>query len=138
MRLYVKEMVSFLSQKMKSDKYSHILYIRPHIYLHNNPSGNIRIQLCSEDGELIKESSSIDFSEITSSPEYHGYIRFEVNYLLKKNTFYTIKIVTNGYTFNESSYCGIVNDVGFNKYLYSNIVSRHFNAPLDIEIFSKS
>ena len=140
MRLYVNELVDELSQRVKPSKNTQVEYIRPHLYLRNIPPGTLTVQICSGDGLVnLAESEPVDLESITESIEYHGYVRFPVRAFLHKDTWYTIKIVadTGLYTYDPNdSWCGVVNDVGFKKYEYSADITRTFQAPLDLEIWS--
>ena len=142
MRLYVNELVDELSQRMKPSKNTQVEYIRPHLYLRNIPPGTLTVQICSGDGLVIlAESDPVDLESITESIEYHGYVRFAVSAFLKKDTWYTIKIVadTGLYTYDPNdSWCGVVNDIGFQKYEHSVPVITVAKAPLDLEIYSRS
>lgn len=139
MRLYLEELTTELSQRIKPSANTQVVYIRPHLYLHNVPSGSLSVHICSSDGTLISQSSALPISSITSSNEYHGYVRFEVDAFMKKDTYYTIKIVASGgYSFSESAYCAAVKDTGFQKYDYVDPVVNPTYAPLDLEVWSRS
>jgi hypothetical protein len=140
MRLYLEELETELSQRVKADKITQVTYIRPHLYLHNIPSGSVKLQIWDSSGSTqIAQSDTIQFSNITTSNEYHGYVRFSINALLNKDTYYLMKIVSSGgYTFDESAYCAVCRDLGFKKYEYSVPATAVKNVPLDLEIYSKS
>jgi hypothetical protein len=139
MRLTLDTIDTEVTQRVKPSKNTQLEYIRPHLYIHNIPSGSIRVSIWTADGlNQLAQSSALPISDITSSNEYHGYVRFQVLASLQANVYYTVKIACeSGYSFDESAYVGVVADLGFQKYDYSNPITSANNAPLDLEIWSR-
>lgn len=116
MKLAVNELKSYLEQKVVSKGIHNVEAIRLHLYKHNTPSGSLKVQLRTENG-LVAESSPVQISDVASSDYFHGMIRFNINLQLKKDTEYTIRLVSeDGYSFSESSYVGLCLDFDFNTY----------------------
>lgn len=139
MRLIVKLLESHLTQVLIPKKTVNVGAVRPHIYLHNNPEGSLKVQILTEDDVLISESDEIEISQITSAPEYHGYVTFNVSASLLKGTRYKFSVVAaNGYEFSELSYCAVCNDYDLRKYDTTTPVVHSTVAPLDLEIWSRS
>lgn len=128
-----------LFQSVIPNSNKNIYAIRPHLYIKNNPSGKIKIIISTIDDALISESEEISFSDITTQIEYHGYVRFLINAFLKKDQTYKIKIIgTSGYSFSDSSYCGVCGDYDLRKYTYTHEYSSKIVSPLDIEFWTLS
>lgn len=139
MRLVVHELLTSLSQTLKPEKITNVNVIRPHLYIHNSPSGTLKVQITTMDGALIGESEALNISEITNAAYFHGYVRFNVSALLMKDTEYKISVVAGGgYSFSESSYCGLCNDYDLRKYQPGYEHSEGTRAPLDIEVWALS
>lgn len=139
MRLIVHEVQTSVFQTLRHPSNLFVGAVRPHIYLHNNPSGNLKVQICSSDGEVLAESSAINFSTIASDIEFHGYVTFYVDASLRKDTDYQIKIVAGGgYSFSEAAYCGVCADYDSRKYDPPTPDIHPWISPLDIEIWSRS
>lgn len=140
MKLYVNEINGAdVYQTIKPKVVQHIKHIRPHLYVKGNPTGSVKVKILAEDGTLIKESNVVNFSAITSAPEYHGYITFDLDVSLKKNTNYKLAVsCLNGYSFNESAFCGVCTDFGLSKYTTTQIHNHGLVAPLDFEIWCLS
>lgn len=136
MQLFIDELITTLSQKVRSNKKVQVRHIRPHLFLHNNPTGTLKVQICSDDGTLIAESNSVDMSNITDAVAYHGYVKFDVSAYLMENTWYTVKIVPSSYTYASGSYTAVCLDAGLKKYSYSSEIRTPLLAPLDLEIWS--
>lgn len=138
MQLIVKEVLTSVFQTFKPKKNVFVGLVRPHLYIKNNPTGNVKVQIRSSDDSLIAESETIDFSEITSTIEYHGYVSFYIDASLMKNISYRFCVVVGGgYSFSESAYCGVCNDYDLRKY-QPETPKHPWVAPLDFEIWSRS
>ena len=139
MQLIVQELTSELFQSFMPDSNKQVSAIRPHLYIRNNPVGNVKVQVLTSDDVLITESDPVAFSEITNAIEYHGYVAFFLNASLKKDETYRIKIVSGGgYSFSESAYVAICNDYDLRKYTPEYTIASVWQAPLDIEIWTTS
>jgi len=109
--------------------------VRPHLYKHNNPAGNLYVELRNSSGALLKTSSAVSVQSITdiSNAYFHGYVRFNLKAGLLPNTTYLLRLVSSGYAFSESAYVGWCNDYDLRKYDVDYIPSGNTIAPLDIE-----
>ena len=132
---------SGVSQEIIPKKHTIVEAIRPHIYRHRWPSGKLKLQIFDADNNLVAESKSVDISTITlsSEPFFHGYVRFDINAYLAKDSRYIIKIVgTDGYVFSESAYCGVCNGYDLGKYPSTFQPKSDLNEPLDLEIWERT
>lgn len=111
--------------------------VRPHLYIHNNPAGSLKVQITADDGTLIAESNTVAISTITSAPEFHGHVTFNIDANLKRGVKYRFYVIgTGGYSFNLSAYCGVCNDYDSRIYPLENPINTPGQAPLDIQIWS--
>ena len=139
MTLLVHEIYTSVYQSVRPTKNINIGAIRPHLYIHNVPTGNLKVQICESDGTLLVESPTTNISTISAGNEYHGYVTFYVDAMLLKNTDYLIYVVSGGgYSFNNSAYVGVCNDYDLRKYQPNYTVNHPRFAPLDLEIWSLS
>lgn len=139
MKLIVRPIETYVEQKFTPDSNKFVGAVRPHLYLHNHPAGSLKVQICAEDGTLLAESDEVEMSDITSANYYHGYVRFLITANLMKDVPYLFRVVgINGYTFNESSYCGVCNDYDLQKYPRTSPPVANRFAALDFEIWSRS
>ena len=98
-----------------------LVSVRVHLYRHNFPTGNLRVDLYDAAGSILLKSSEeiaislLDKDNGTGEAFYHGQIRFLINYWLAPATEYFVRVVTTGgYSFSEAAYVGIVNDYDLN------------------------
>lgn len=141
MKLVVLELkASGISQAIVPDR-THILkYVRPHLYRHNFATGTVKMQLLDNSDSLLAESATVNIADLVGSNSYnyfHGYVRFEINYGLIKDTTYKLKLVGgDGYTFNDAAYVGWCNGFALGKYAptYVTVDSTY---PLDLEIWER-
>lgn len=139
MKLIVHELNTSLYQSMRAPKNVEVGAVRPHLYLHNIPAGSLKMQILTEDGTLLSESNTVAISSITASPEFHGYVRFDISANLKKDNLYRfLLLATGGYSFSEAAYCGWCNDYDLQKYERETPITFSVQAPLDLEIWSLS
>jgi len=139
-KLIIHELTgSGITQSLIPDSEVILAAVRPHIYRHNWPTGSIKIQVLDESDVLLAESEVVDIADIGTQNFFHGYVQFNTNVGLRKDTLYKFKVVgLNGYSFSEASYCGVCNDFDLRKYPASYDLSEGLRAPLDIELWSKS
>lgn len=140
MRLIIHEFnPTSVFQTIVPDKNKMVRAIRPHLYIHNNPTGNVTVKVCDSNGDVIAESETIAFSTITDAIEYHGYITFYIDAYLRKDTSYRIYVVAGGgYSFSESAYAGVCSDWEFRKYPEQVASTHSIKAPIDFEIWTLS
>jgi hypothetical protein len=139
MKLIVHELeVDGVEQKLTATKNVIVEAVRPHLYRHNFPTGSLKVEIYTLADVLVAESENVDIADIGSEAFFHGYVRFFINAYLEKDTTYKFKLVgDDGYSFDESAYCGWCNSYDLEKYgkAYSPINSLRF--PLDIEIWER-
>jgi hypothetical protein len=139
MKLIVHELeAAGVSQVLTPAKNIIVEAVRPHLYRHLNPSGNLKVEIY--DGvTLVATSEEIDISDIASGSNYfHGYVRFYINAYLEADTAYTFKLVGgDGYTFDNAAYIGWCNDFDLIKYETETPETVALNRPLDIEIWER-
>jgi hypothetical protein len=130
---------SSVYQAIRPDSNKFVGAIRPHLYIHNIPSGTLKVQIKTSDGELIAESNARNISAITSSPEYHGYVTFYLQASLRSGVDYLVYIVAGGgYSFSESAYVGVCNDFDLRKYEPIATIIHPIFSPLDLEVWTYS
>lgn len=139
MKLIVHEISTSVSQKLTPDANTQVSVIRPHIYVHNKPTGTLKVQVAMPDGTLVAESAWLDIQTICTLPYFHGYVRFDVSANLKRGVEYMVSVVAGGgYTFSESGYVGVCNDFDSRKYDISSPITHPWYAPLDVEVWNLS
>jgi hypothetical protein len=144
MKMLVQELSNTaLDQAVTVDRNIIVKAIRPHLYRHNFPTGSLKIQILDSGASVIAESEVIAISDIklTATPVafLHGYVRFYINAYLKKGEQYTIRLIgQDGYTFNESAYCGWVNGFDLAKYPLTSVPASHYNYPFDFEVWERT
>lgn len=140
MKLIVHELkASGLTQNLTPTENVSVVAIRPHIYRHNFPTGNLKVQVLNMSDTVLGESATVDISSIGSDSFFHGYVRFMVGVGLMKDTEYKIKLVSGGgYSFDESAYCGICSDYDLRKYDPSYSTHDGLHSPLDFEVWSQT
>lgn len=138
MKLVVHELTADgLTQTVKPDKNVIVEAIRPHIYRHNWPTGNLVLQILDMSDAVVAESLPISVDDIGSESFFHGWVRFDIKAGLKKNTEYKIKLTATGYSFAESDFIGWCNDYDFKKYERGYDPASSLNAPLDVEVWER-
>jgi hypothetical protein len=138
MKLLVHELKTTLKQQFQPTENLDVLYVRPHLYKHNSPSGSLKIQILGESEELIKESSLITISSISSANYFHGYIRFEITVPLRSSNTYYMALASSGYSFAEGAYIGWCNDYDLRKVSATYTPSVGYSAALDFELWTKN
>lgn len=140
MKLIVNELKAATPtyQSITVNKNSLLVAVRPHLYIHSNPSGSLKIQILDSNDELITESETLIISDITTSSYFHGYVRFYVNLYLKKDVEYKIKLASTGYTYSKTSYVGWCNGFDLNKYEMDYTPVNLFTYPLDVEFWTRT
>jgi hypothetical protein len=128
-----------LKQKISiTENNLNVLSVRHHVYKHNNPNGSLKLLLLDENEKTISESESILIIDISNAAYFHGYVRFNCNWQLKKETDYFIKLVGVGYSFSESAYIGVCNDFDLRKVDATYSPNDSFHAALDLELWAKT
>lgn len=138
MKLIVYELDGVVFQEITPiGKNQMISAIRPHLYKHLAPTGNLKIQVQDTNGRVIQESNTVAISDISSANYFHGYVRFDINIGLMVNRTYRIALVpSGGYTFSESAYIGWCGGFDLGKYEEDYTVNSTFDYGLDMEIWT--
>lgn len=138
MRLIAHELLTELSQQFTATKNHDIVAVRPKLYLHNAPTGLVKIQRKDLNGGVIDESNSVDLSTISSLSYFHGYVRFDLISPVRAGDVFTLDLVpVSGYSFSQSAFVAWLADFDLRKYTatYDNPVG--FRSPLDLEFWEK-
>jgi hypothetical protein len=142
MKLVVSELTSNLGnalfQPVRVTETLNLVAVRPKLYLHNHPTGSVKVSVCDTSGEVLHASEIIDVSAITDASYFHGHVRFYIEGSLLKDQQYWIKIEATGYTFSEDSYIGVCHDFDFNTYPLNYDPSSDQNKPLDIQFWQRT
>ena len=139
MKLIVNELKTSLFQEITPSKTTQVEAVRINLYKHNNPEINLTIEIHNSNGGLIAASDdSFSSSEISSSPFFHGFIRFKIKAQLMKNTPYRIVLKASGYAFSESAYIGWCSSFDLPVYEPSYETLGNFHSPLALEIWCLS
>jgi len=126
-------------QEIKPTQNINLAAIRPHLYLHNAPSGKVRVEVQDENGRLIKASAKQTITDLKTLAFAHGYHKFDIDTPLIKDIKYRIAVVTSdGYTFAESAYIGVCKDWDDEKTNQSYSPNNQFDAPLDFELWERT
>lgn len=139
MTLVLMELDSDIDQTVTPPRNVIVEAIRPHLYRHNFPTGNLKLQILTIADVLVAESEEIAIEDIGEMDFFHGYVRFYINAYLKKDTQYKIRLTsTDGYVFDESAYCGWVNGYDLGKYQLDVIPNSVYQYPFDLEIWERT
>jgi len=112
--------------------------LRPYIYKHNAPGGNIQMQVRDSGNKILASSNTLTESDIGTDAFFYGAVKFDINVSLRKNTNYRLALVSGGgYSFAESDFFGWVNgafdrEIVDRNYTASNV----FGLPLVCEIWT--
>jgi hypothetical protein len=129
-----------LTQPVIPSKTTLVGSVRPHLYVHNRPSGTITVVVVSEDGEAeIGTSATLNIQDITDADYFHGHVTFELDAYLLSGQTYKIQISTGGgYSFSESAYVGVCGDYDSRLYPLGYSPAGVEDAPLDIQIWERT
>jgi len=143
MDLLVAELDTFLYQEITIGDHDIFTYaMRPHLYIHNAPSGSLTMQIRDANKRLIEASETITIATMRTAFSNVAYIhsdfRFLIDAPLKKNTNYFIYLVpSGGYSFSESNYIGWCNDFDLRKVTADYASPVGYNSPLLLEIWDR-
>jgi len=130
-------------QPIKADKNMYVVALRPHLYIHGNPTGNVKVQIQDANGYMIAESATETIANLKTLGSYtldyvHGYFRFYVSTSLIDQVSYRLAVVCGGgYSFSESNYVGICLDWDDTKISLNYTPVNKFQHPLDFEIWER-
>lgn len=127
-----------ISQSVVPSKNCLVYAIRPHLYVKGTPAGSLKLQLLDSNGELIKESESVSISSINSASYFHGYVRFYIDFYMKRDVSYIVKLSSTGYTYSDNAYAGWISDENLVKYELNYTPTKSIYNALDLEIWTKS
>lgn len=116
MKLLVNELISELKQGISSDKTSYVEGIRVHLYKHGTPTGSLRLEIRSRNGQRIAVSESIAIADLTEAPYFHGQVLFGIKAHLRASADYHLVLCQEGYSFSEAAYVGWCLDFDFKTY----------------------
>ena len=110
----VEELRTTIEQNVKAPSRGSIKYIRPMLYLHNDPAGTFYLKIY--EGSTLLGTASTTMTAIKlgaglSDNQYHwGAVRFTLDnsVVLKRKVTYKLEISATSYTFSESSYFGLI------------------------------
>lgn len=114
-KLIVEELRTTLSQNFTNDRVRIIKHIRPWLYKHLSPSGDLNI-VVKQGGQTLATSETVTSSYIETNTDStalnytHGFFRFTFTdaFVLRSGDF-TIELqASGGYSFSESAYFGWV------------------------------
>lgn len=139
MKLVVHELKSDgLFQIVRRNRRTIVEAVRPHLYRHGFPAGSLKIQILTEADSLVAESEEVEISSIGSEDYFHGNVRFYISAYLDKNTNYKIKLISSGYTYNDSAFIGWCVGFDLRRYPETYNIDNLLQKPLDLEIWSRS
>lgn len=81
---------------------------RLHLYKHLAPAGTLYVKLEDANGNLIKLSSAVTISSISSANYFHGFVKFDCPVSLMANTSYYLELTASGYSYSGSAFIGWV------------------------------
>lgn len=142
--LVVDDLNTTLTQKVTPTETVIVAAFRPHILIHGNPSGCLRVDIYdSTDTTLLKSSEDLMISDIKTQAGitesyFHGYIRFNIDWGLVKDTEYSIRLEgLAGYSPTASDYIGWCRDFDTRKYTATYSPNEGFNSAFDIEVWQQ-
>lgn len=108
MKLLIHELQTTLRQKITvGDKPIIVEAIRPYLYKHNAPAGDLTVKILDDSLTELAESDAVTITDISGVAFFHGLVRFDISVGLERNTDYWIELVpSGGYSFSESAYVG--------------------------------
>lgn len=119
--------------------------VRPHLYVHNAPSGSLAVEIRESGGSLRATSETLTIAAIKtgfSSLDFdHGYVRFnfEEGVGLAASTNYLVRLISSGgYTFSEASYVGWCKDFDLRKVDADYAPNSGYNSALDVELWQRA
>jgi len=84
----------------------HMAAVQIHILKYGSPSGSMRVNLLDSTKAKTLATSDVAISSVSGS-YFHGMVKFDLKYSLKKNTNYWIELSsTGGYSYSGSAYFG--------------------------------
>lgn len=110
--------------------------IRPHLYIHNKPSGTVQVQIRDLNDKKVAVSNTLTIADLTTLNYCHGYFKFDIRAALRATEVYRIALITGGgYSFSESAYLGWCNGWDSRPGFASYALPLGTRAPLDFEVW---
>jgi hypothetical protein len=127
-----------LFQQMLATKSHDIVAIRPHILKVGSPGGTLKIQTTDINGELIAESNTVNISSIGTLSNFHGYVRFDINFPVLTGKAFRVQLVAGGgYTASDAAFISWVLDYDLRRYIANYEPSTGENSPFDVEFWQQ-
>jgi hypothetical protein len=140
-KIVVSELVTRLEQEFTYNKsvIKQLLYIRPYLYVHNNPSGTFNFDLLSGSTLILRRSFTAQdlYSALETTDLYaHLFYRLDFEIPLPPGT-YKLRLSSPDYVYSTSSYIGWVHmhDDPINDFSYTTVVDNKL--PLSFEAYEK-
>ncbi len=143
--LVVTDLDTTLTQKLTATENVIVAALRPHILIFGSPPGSLRVDIYdSSNTTLLKSSEEITITSIKSQASitedyFHGYIRFNVDWGLSKDTEYSIRLEgVSGYTFSANDFIGWCRDFDTRKYTANYSPNTGFSSAYDMEVWRQN
>lgn len=137
MKILVEEVItSLFTERTVGDSIIDMVAVRPRLYRHLAPAGNVLVRLTDLNDNLIAVSNSRSIAAIGTGNYWHGNAVFTIAAQLRANTTYRFHVVTSGYTFAEAAYLGWVNGWPNSRAHESYSPARGPTLAFDMEIWS--
>lgn len=116
-----------------------IFAIRPHLFKHLAPAGDVFVRVTDLNGEKIADSENLTITSISGANYFHGKVRFLLTASLRRRTQYYFELKSSGYTYDPAAFVAWCNDYDLRNihsadYSYANGIS----APLAFELWTYS
>lgn len=108
--VYEEDDTLWLQRFITGSKEIAMTHVRPYLYKHGSPAGTVKVQILDSSQVLIKETSTLTITDISTATYFHGFVRFELEMGLARETSYYCKLVTSGYSFAEANHLGWCRD----------------------------
>lgn len=138
MKLLLAELYSSLYQELTTGAGVRQVYaVRPHVYRHGFPAGNVVLQVQDSLGNVVAASASRAIASLGAGTYWHGYAQFLVSAQLQPGMAYRFALVASSYTFAEAAYLAWVNGFDLSKYSADYTPAVGLSAPLDLEVWTR-
>jgi hypothetical protein len=140
MRLFVFDLQTSgtLRQQITPTRNIDMVAIRPHIYKSLSPGGTLTINIEDQHFNTLKSSNAVTISTISAENYFHGVVRFDIEYPLRKGLTYNVTLTAGGgYTFSASDNIAWVNDYDLRKVPTSYSNDTGFGGALLMEIWER-
>jgi hypothetical protein len=141
--LVIEELKTTLTQEFTilTKPRMNIVQIRPHLYVHNSPSGTFTFSILDSSNNVLISSnfqSQSLYDALDTVNQYaHGYFNMMLNEISLDVGTYKLRLSSSGYTFSEISYLGWVRDHEDLKNPISYTPASDLENPLSFEIWAR-